>query len=599
MKKEKSIRRQLLSVLLYCWIVPVIAISVICLLYIQTAVKDRAKSSVRTGAAYAAQMTKQRLDTAVKEMRAVISDRALGGFYTSYSRTRDEKELLFQVRSELSRRFNLKSEYLFAGVSFLENSRQLITTSQYGAAYSAYYIANVRPRVLGTIAQSDNNSHLLVEGGNIYLFQNLLDNITLEKYGVIVLELSTQNLFQYFYEMDPQPEYAAIQLNNQMFWLTAQPDAQIKLTVKPMIGREEEKVGAERDYITASALNRYDDYSLGYRIFVNDSIITERAYLVVLIASVLCSLILPLLGYALLAVYRNITEPIGALVVATQRIENEQWDTTIVTTSDNEYGRLIRSFNKMSSKIKYLFDYAYREELAASESKLKMLQSQMNPHFLNNTLELINWKARLSNNEEISLMIEALGTLLDASLDRKGTKAVTLKEEISYMRSYLFIIEKRFGSRLTVNQHINERLYDCTLPRLIIQPLIENAVVHGIEPVAQGTIDVFVGKIGNELAIEIINDGAELSPEDEQRIQAILAQDDSSAPDKEKRLGIKNVQERLHLMYNEAGTLTIQRMADGKTLSRIRLPILRLQSNAQNEQATDSDMKTEVEEAKR
>lgn len=573
MRKQASIKRQLFGVLVYCWVVPVIAISIICLLYIQTVVKSRIESTVHAGAVYAAQMTTTRLDTAVEDMRSVIFDGYMRDIYDGYMRSRNIAELQRRAGEELSQRFRLRTEYMFVGVSFSGAPSELISVSQYGDSAAAYFAGQLMDSAFATLEEGDSRAHILVDGSSIYLYQNLLSSTTLEKLGVVIFQLVPTSLFQYFYEMDPSPEYAMLQLNDQIFWTTALPESGEKLATATIKAAEADSIETRGGYITASSLASHEDYTLGYRLFVDDNIITERTYSVVLIVIGLCSVVLPLLGYGLFSVYRRITEPIDALVVATERIENERWDTTIVTTSDNEFGRLISSFNKMSSKIKYLFDYAYREELAASEARLRMLQSQINPHFLNNTLELINWKARLAGNDEISLMIESLGSLLNASMDRKGEKVVTLREELSYVNSYLLIIEKRFGRRLTVNQHVNERLLDSMVPRLIIQPLIENAVVHGVEPAASGTIDVRVGRMNRELAIEIINDGEPLSAEDEERISAILHGDYYKLTGRERRLGIKNVQERLSLMYGEAGTLTIQRMSDGKTLARVCLPI--------------------------
>ena len=100
----------------------------------------------------------------------------------------------------------------------------------------------------------------------------------------------------------------------------------------------------------------------------------------------------------------------------------------------------------MSGRLKYQFDHIYEEELALKDARIMALQSHINPHFMNNTLEIINWEARLAGNDKVSEMISSLGTLLDAALDRKKQPEVPLKEELTYVKAYLFIMKERLAS---------------------------------------------------------------------------------------------------------------------------------------------------------
>ena len=151
-----------------------------------------------------------------------------------------------------------------------------------------------------------------------------------------------------------------------------------------------------------------------------------------------------------------------------------------------EFEYLTDSFNQMSAQLQNQFDCLYQEELARRDAQIKALQAHINPHFLNNTLETINWQARMSGDAKASKMIEALSTVLDAALDRKGMPEVRLAEEMTYVNAYLYIVAQRFGRRLTVDIDLPDQLMDCMVPRLILQPVIENAVEHGIKPGGQG-----------------------------------------------------------------------------------------------------------------
>ena len=132
----------------------------------------------------------------------------------------------------------------------------------------------------------------------------------------------------------------------------------------------------------------------------------------------------------------------------------------------------------MSARLQTQFDCLYQEELARRDAQIKALQAHINPHFLNNTLESINWQARMSGDVKASRMIEALSTVLDAALDRKGMPEVPLSEEMRYVNAYLYIVTQRFGERLKVDIDLPGALMGCRVPRLILQPVIENAVEH-------------------------------------------------------------------------------------------------------------------------
>ena len=114
------------------------------------------------------------------------------------------------------------------------------------------------------------------------------------------------------------------------------------------------------------------------------------------------------------------------------------------------------------------------------QAKIRALQSQINPHFLNNTLEIINWEARLADNERVCSMIEALSTMLDAAIGRDGRAQIPLAEELQYVDAYLYITKERLGDRLTLRREIDEAMLPVRIPRLMLQPIVENAVEHDL-----------------------------------------------------------------------------------------------------------------------
>lgn len=239
-----------------------------------------------------------------------------------------------------------------------------------------------------------------------------------------------------------------------------------------------------------------------------------------------------------------------------------------------EFEYLTDSFNQMSAQLQNQFDCIYREELARRDAQIKALQAHINPHFLNNALETINWQARMSGDIKASKMIEALSTVLDAALDRKGLPEVRLAEEMTYVNAYLYIISQRFGKRLSVTIDLADELMECMVPRLILQPVIENAVEHGIGPGGQGHITLRGYLQRGFLILEIENDGG-LTPEDAEHIRRLLSPDYDMAGEPSGSIGIANVNQRLRILYGPDCGLTIFPGAGSLVTARLTVALSR------------------------
>ena len=207
--------------------------------------------------------------------------------------------------------------------------------------------------------------------------------------------------------------------------------------------------------------------------------------------------------------------------------------------------------------------------------RIKALQSQINPHFLNNTLEIINWEARIAKNEKVSAMIEALSTLLDADLNRDNRNLVPLSEELRYVDAYLYIIRERLGDRFITDKVIDDTLLHLQIPRLILQPIVENAVEHDITPRRGGKLTLRVRKTGRTLVMEVEHDGV-MTCEDLENINkltALPADSDEITAGGVGQIGVRNVSSRLKMLYGEHGSLNITQVSDTTVLAQIRLPL--------------------------
>ncbi len=178
----------------------------------------------------------------------------------------------------------------------------------------------------------------------------------------------------------------------------------------------------------------------------------------------------------------------------------------------------------------------------------------------------------MSGDVDASRMIEALSTVLDAALDRRSSPQVRLAEEMTYVSAYLYIVTQRFGERLEVDVDLPEELMDCLVPRLILQPVIENAVEHGITPAGRGRVALRGRRRGDRLILEIENNGG-LSREDEAHIARLLSPDYDMQNEPAGNIGIANVNLRLRILYGQDCGLTITRGEGSLVIARLTVAV--------------------------
>lgn len=173
----------------------------------------------------------------------------------------------------------------------------------------------------------------------------------------------------------------------------------------------------------------------------------------------------------------------------------------------------------------------------------------------------------MNGNDNVSSMIEALSTMLNATMNRKQKRYVKLSEELTYVDAYLFIISRRYGERFQVRREVDDTLLDTMIPLLIIQPIVENAVEHGVANMRQGTVELHIYRKDAKMYIDVINDGV-LSEEDKEKIVYLLGDEIQETEEKHVSLGIRNVDRRLKIIYGDSYGLSIRGYED-KTISTL------------------------------
>ena len=278
---------------------------------------------------------------------------------------------------------------------------------------------------------------------------------------------------------------------------------------------------------------------------------------------------LPLLVLLWLLWRRHVSRPLETLVEANMKVQGGERGYEITQHAPNtEFETLFEHFNDMSAEMKAQFERSYLEQQASQRAQIKALQSQINPHFLNNTLEVINWEARIAGNDRVGAMIEALSTMLDAALDRDGRTQIPLRQELGYVDAYLYIIRERLGEGFRVHKEIDESLLERQVPRLILQPIVENAVEHDMTRNGGGELWLRVYRQERLLLLEVEHEGR-MTEDDREKIAGQLR----SSSEISGSVGIQNVNQRLKLIYGDEGSLSLDETGRGTILARICFPL--------------------------
>ena len=308
--------------------------------------------------------------------------------------------------------------------------------------------------------------------------------------------------------------------------------------------------------------------------FPQASELQRAVFTMVAVAVLLAAVVILLISY-------TFTRPIGKLMTAMKEIEKGDFKIQVVNKSRDEIGRLTESFNFMVSKIDHLVKEVYQEKIAQKNAELEALQAQINPHFLYNTLDSINWMLMDIGADDISDVVVSLGDILKYSIHGKDV-LVPLNEEVQYIESYLCIQKNRLEDRLCTSMEIQKEARACMVPKLILQPMVENAILHGIEPMKDGgRVRITAGLEQQNLLITIEDNGPGMAPEELEQCRAAVYSE-SGATDS---IGMRNVHRRLRLHFGEEYGLAIESRHQEGTIVTLRMPGTRL--SAEQEQGTD------------
>ncbi|CAM3561929.1 sensor histidine kinase [Marinicrinis lubricantis] len=311
-------------------------------------------------------------------------------------------------------------------------------------------------------------------------------------------------------------------------------------------------------------------------IFSVDSIVKDanafsRLGMSVILVSVIVALILIVWVSSLL------TKRFLKLSKSISKVARGDLDTMVMIDGNDEFGQLSRQFNFMVRSIKELMQEVHETnmqkkqlELKQNEIKLKMMASQINPHFLFNALESIRMKAHIKGETEIAEVVKLLGRLMRKNLEVGGHQ-IAIKDEFEMVRCYLEIQKFRYGDRLNFDLELDPAAQQMLVPPLIIQPLVENAVIHGLEgkESGEGYLSVKASLVDHILQVEVSDNGVGIS---DSRMKAILQMLEDTEESSRNRIGMRNVHNRLQMLYGEEHGLKIDSKPGIGTTIRFSIP---------------------------
>ncbi|MCT4543401.1 MAG: sensor histidine kinase [Vallitalea sp.] len=285
----------------------------------------------------------------------------------------------------------------------------------------------------------------------------------------------------------------------------------------------------------------------------------------------LCFSIIAILTIIIFSVIisKSIESPINNLIDAMKQVQKGNLNVNIIKKQKNEIGILANHFEEMIDELKYFIDKVYKQEIINREAEIKALHAQLNPHFLYNTLDTIYWMLIIKEEEEIGDLVVALANILRYSISR-GEEFVTIKEDIEQLRNYLYIQKTRFEDKLIVDIDISNCIDDYTIPKLLLQPLVENSINHGFKKMKiNGKIHIKGYIDNNEIIFEVIDNGIGMSHE---KIKNIF-NGKLKVDNKHTGLGLKAVDERIKIIYGCQYGLNISSVPNEYTHVKVTLPI--------------------------
>ena len=319
--------------------------------------------------------------------------------------------------------------------------------------------------------------------------------------------------------------------------------------------------------VTAKKVNRTDwDVLL---IYSYGSIYRDAINIVIIVFLMACisGLIILFVGSRL---NDEIVKPLYLLYGAMKDVDADGIAANVEYNEDNEYGFVIRQFNHMNKRIRNILDNNYKKQLSIKNLQMKVLQSQISPHFLFNTLQSIHWMAHFNKSEEVAQMILDLSKILEYAL-RNADDYAALCCEAEYIDKYMDLIKFRYDGEILFESHIEPEVENCLIPKLLIQPLVENCVNHAKKNKCVLTVRLRCYIDGGCLVIDVTDNGKGINPDKLSKLRDRLENTDNDYDS--EHIGLENISGRIKNLYGKSYGVYIDSKETEYTSVRIVMPV--------------------------
>lgn len=558
MRFLKSIRVQLIVIMLTCYLTPILILGLYMGNVFFTDLRTRTETALTTSVEHAYTMSLQNVERAIELAKDATYDGELTDVYAGYRAGNiTDAEFLRLCRNYIERKYSREGLFTFA-LFFPVEEKDMLVYDRTGYEPTMAFLRDARERVLEVGETLDTRCLFLEEGGQVYLVRNLL-NLKLERYGMLVLGVDMEQMLA--------------EVRGLARTWDGETQVMLGTSGAADMNWDELSPGLQdtrgKEGLICCQRTRSADYDFALALSVPSGRIYGEIHAFHRLMAVLLVALVPVLALILWYVHRRIVKPISLLSQASMRIEAGELGVTVPMHGDDELGRLGCAFSNMSRRIAALIDRTYKEEIALRDAKIQAMQSRINPHFINNALETLNWQARMEGSDTMSGMVESLSVLLNASMARADRRMVPLQEEIDVAKAYCYFMGLRYGERLQVRYDLDPKAMGAVVPLLTLQPLLENAVEHGIEPAGGGEIELSSLRAGDALMLRVVNSGRPLREEDQERIARALQGDSDGGV----HLGLANIAMRLRLIYGGRARLTVESDGQERTVVCLELPL--------------------------